>query len=296
MSSLRMFRGARGRFARRGAALLLVVGATLVLGACAQFDRTAHADALAAPAGLEREQIKTADFVLTAYARVTRPDRPIDVYIEGDGLAWVTRAQPSLDPTPRAAIGLALAAADPADNVVYLARPCQYTPMDQNPRCGIPYWTGKRFAPDVVASMDEALSRVAARAPHQRINLIGYSGGAAIAILVAARRDDVASIRTVAGNLDVEYINRIHNVSPMPDSLNPIDFASRVAGIAQIHYSSDQDRVVTPEVARRFVDAAGARCAQASVVSGLAHDGDWASRWPELLRRAPACRAVAGDR
>jgi hypothetical protein len=277
--------------ARRCAWLIAVHSATFMLGGCAELDRNAHADALAAPAGLQREQIATPAFVLTAYVKVTRPDRPIDLYVEGDGLAWLSRFQPSLDPTPREATGLALAAVDPADNVVYLARPCQYTPMDQNPRCGIPYWTGKRLAPDVVASMNDAVSRIAAKAPGQRINLVGYSGGAAIAILVAARRSDIASIRTVAGNLDDEYINRIHDVSAMPDSLNPIDFASQVAAIPQIHYTSDQDHVVTPEVSRRFVEATGLRCARSSVVSGLAHDGNWASRWPELLRRVPACAA-----
>ncbi|MGF6571148.1 hypothetical protein ABH945_003269 [Paraburkholderia sp. GAS333] len=277
--------------ARSHVSLIAIFGAALVLGGCAEPDRNAHADALAAPAGLQREQITSAGFVLTAYVKVTRQDRPIDLYIEGDGLAWVSRTQPSLDPTPREATGLALAAADPADNVAYLARPCQFTPMDQNTHCGIPYWTAKRFAPDVVAAMDDAVSRIAAKAPGQRINLVGYSGGAAIAILVAARRRDIESIRTVAGNLDDEYINRIHHVSAMPDSLNPIDFASRVAGIPQIHYTSDQDHIVTPEVSRRFVEATGPRCAQSSVVSGLAHDGDWASRWPDLLRRVPRCAA-----
>jgi predicted alpha/beta hydrolase family esterase len=291
-----LFKILSGWRAGQRASLIAFSGAALVLGGCAEFDRNAHADALAAPAGLQREQIATDGFVLTAYAKVTRPDRPIDLYIEGDGLAWASRSEPSLDPTPREATGLALAAADPADNVVYLARPCQYTSMDRNPRCGIPYWTGKRFAPDVVASMNDAVSRIAAKAPDQRINLIGYSGGAAIAILVAARRSDIASIRTVAGNLDDEYINRIHNVSAMPDSLNPIDFASRVATIPQIHFSSDQDRVVTAEVSRRFVQATGSRCAQVSVVSGLAHDGDWASRWPGLLQRVPECMAMAGGK
>jgi hypothetical protein len=264
-------------------------GVVLVIGGCADFDRNAHADALAAPAHLHREQIPTADFVLTAYVKITQAERPIDLYIEGDGLAWLSRTEPSLDPTPREATGLALAAADPAQNVVYLARPCQFTPMDQNPRCDMAYWTGKRFAPDVVASMDEAISRIAAKAPGQPINLIGYSGGAAIAVLVAARRDDIASIRTVAGNLDDEYINRLHHVSAMPDSLNPIGFASRVANVPQIHFYSVQDRVVTPEVSRRFIEATGPRCAKSEAVTGLAHDGDWAKEWAGLLTRVPGC-------
>ncbi len=274
--------------------VMAAIGAALFLAGCAQLDRVAHADALAAPAGLQHEQIDAGDFVLTAYVRITRPDRPIDLYIEGDGLAWLSRSEPSLDPTPREATGLALAAADPASNVAYLARPCQFTPMALNPRCGIPEWTGRRYAPEVVTSMNDAVGRIAARVPGQRINLIGYSGGAAIAVLVAARRSDIASIRTVAGNLDDEYVNRLHGVSPMPESLNPIDVAAQVATIPQIHFSSAQDAVVTPEVAQRFIDATGPRCAQSHVVSGLAHDGDWARLWPTLLDDVPTCTTAAG--
>lgn len=266
-----------------------LVFATLQLGACAQLDRNAHADALAVPAKLTREQIATPQFVLTAWTRITRPDLPIDIYIEGDGLAWLSRSEPSLDPTPREATGLALAAVDPASNVAYLARPCQFTPMALNPACTVSWWTGRRFAPEVVESMNAAISRIAARAPGQRLNLIGFSGGGAIAVLVAARRDDIASLRTVAGNLDDEYINRTHHVSAMPDSLNPVDYAARVATIPQIHFDSDADPIVTPEVAHRFASAAGGHCVNVRTFQGIAHDGDWASHWREMLFIPPRC-------
>lgn len=178
----------RGWKARPAIAALFLVAACCVLSDCTTLDRDAHADALAAPVQLHREPVRTDAFVLTAFARITRADQPLTVYIEGDGLAWVSRTEPSADPTPRKATGLALAAADPAPNVVYLARPCQFTPMAQNPRCAAPYWTSKRFAPEVVASMSEAVSRFAAKVPGQPIHLVGYSGGGAVAVLVAAQR------------------------------------------------------------------------------------------------------------
>lgn len=278
---------------RPGAALLGTLLIILMTG-CATSDRNAHADSLAAPAGLTRELIKTDGFVLTAYARVTRPDKALDVYIEGDGLAWISRNEPSLDPTPREAAGLALAAADPAPNVVYLARPCQFTPMALNPRCAVPYWTGKRFAPDVVVSMNEAVSQFAARAPEQRVNLVGYSGGGALAVLIAGRRADVASIRTVAGNLDDEFINRLHQVSPMPASANPADFANRIAAIPQVHFSGAVDTVVPPAVAQRFVHLTGKQCAQTRTVPDMTHDGNWSRLWPALLTVTPVCAALSG--
>lgn len=274
-------------------AVLLVVACSLLSG-CTVLDRDAHADALAAPSQLHREQVKAAPFVLTAFVRITRPDQPLTVYIEGDGLAWISRTEPSADPTPRKATGLALAVADPAPNVVYLARPCQFTPMALNPRCGVPYWTSKRFAPDVVASMSEAVSHFAAKVPGQAVHLVGYSGGGAVAVLVAAQRADIASIRTVAGNLDTEFVNRLHGVSAMPESMNPIDVASRVAIVPQRHFSGADDTVVPPDVAQRFARAAGGRCAQTSTVPGAAHDTGWAEQWPALLALTPTCNARTG--
>ncbi|MFM0631253.1 alpha/beta hydrolase family protein [Paraburkholderia xenovorans] len=261
---------------------------------CATRERDTHADALATPVGLKREQVGTNSFVLTAFSRISRPDEPVDIYIEGDGSAWISRSEPSLDPTPREATGLALAAADPAANVVYLARPCQFTPMEMNPRCSVAYWTAKRFAPEVVASLNEAVDRFTARVPGERINLVGYSGGGALAVLIAAQRTDVASIRTVAGNLDDEFVNRLHHVSSMPESENPVDFAARVATIPQIHFSGADDTVVPPVVAQRFVDATGKRCAQARTVADLAHDGDWRRLWSALLRVKPGCTRLPG--
>jgi len=145
-----------------GLLALLLCGA---LSACATFDP----DALAAAARLRRQYVDTGRFVLTAFVRVSQPGKPLRVYIEGDGAAWLSRTEPAPDPTPREALGLALAAEDPAPNVVYLARPCQFTPMAMNPSCGIPYWTSKRFATEVIASMDAAVSRFAALTPGQAV-------------------------------------------------------------------------------------------------------------------------------
>jgi hypothetical protein len=149
--------GMLSRAAARSGLLALALPGLLLLtclmSGCASDDRDAHANALAARGGLRRELIDTDSFVLTAYARISRPGEPLHLYIEGDGLAWISRNQPSLDPTPREATGLALAAADPAPNVVYLARPCQYTPMAMNPRCALPYWTGKRYARECRSSV-----------------------------------------------------------------------------------------------------------------------------------------------
>jgi len=257
------------------------------LGGCAG-NLQQRADALAQPAGLQHEQVSTPPFLLTAYVRVTRADQPLTIYIEGDGQAWRNRYQASTNPTPKRALGLTLAAADRSANVVYLARPCQLTAMADNPRCEVAYWTGKRFAPEVITAIDAAITRYVSRTPGQRIHLVGYSGGAAIAVLVAARRQDVATLRTVAGNLDHDAVNRWHQVSLMPESLNPINVATRVAHIPQIHFSGTDDKIVPLAIAQKFVTRAGA-CARVHVVNGLSHEGDWAALWPQLLMLRPPC-------
>ncbi|MCA1323383.1 dienelactone hydrolase family protein [Herbaspirillum seropedicae] len=270
--------------------MLFLIGIGILAG-CAS-DPRQQADALGQQAGLVREQIAAPPFVLTTYVRISRHDQPLTVYIEGDGLAWRSRYQPSDDPTPRQALGLRLAAADHSANVVYLARPCQFTAITDDPRCSVAYWTGKRFAPEVVTAMDAAVSRYAARVPGQPVNLVGYSGGGAIAVLVAARRQDIATLRTVAGNLDHDAVNRWHRVTPMPDSLNPIDVVDRVASIAQVHFSGADDSVVPTAIARSFVARAGP-CATLRIVAGLSHEGDWASQWPQMLAFQPACHSAS---
>ena len=274
--------------------ILVLLGMALLAG-CATLDRSGHADRLAHSAGLAREQVAAGEFVLTAFSRLTRPDQPLDLYIEGDGPAWVSRTQPAADPTPRIATGLQLAAADPAPNVVYLARPCQFTPRARDPNCNVEYWTGKRYAPEVVTALNAAIDHYAARMPGQRLNLVGFSGGGALVVLIAARRGDIASLRTVAGNLDTEFVNQLHRVSPMPASLNPVDVAPRVAAIPQVHFSGADDPVTPPAVAQRFVSATGGHCAQARTVPAIAHEGDWGRLWPGLLGIPPACIPAPAD-
>lgn len=266
---------------------VLLVAVLLQVIACAHEDPRRHAQDLAAHGGLIRSEIQTHDFLLVAYSRIADPGKPVYVYFEGDGLAWISRNRLSDDPTPRKAVGLALAAADAAPNVIYLARPCQFIDLRAHP-CDSIWWSDKRFAEEVVRSENEALDVLMRGAPGQAVHLIGYSGGAAIAVLLATRRHDVASVRTVAGNLDSEAVNRFHAVSPMPDSLNPIEVAPALARIPQIHFVSGRDTVVPASIATRFAAVAPA-CARVVSVVGPSHDSGWTERWPALLTQIPAC-------
>jgi hypothetical protein len=112
-------------------------------------------------------------------------------------------------------------------------------------------------------------------APGQKIHLVGYSGGAAVAALIAESRGDIASLRTIAGNLDTEAANRYHGVSFMPESLNPISKASRLALLPQGHFVCDGDRIIPPLITEGFAKAMGnSRCVTITyVIPGAAESG-----------------------
>jgi predicted esterase len=75
--------------------------------------------------------------------------------------------------------------------------------------------------------------------------LIGFSGGAAIALLVAAREmDRVLDIRTIAGYLDTRIFTKVHSTKPLVHSVDPARVAVQVARITQLHYVGTTDRQV----------------------------------------------------
>lgn len=270
----------------------MALAVSIVLAGCSSYqaDRLSTATHIAEPAGLTLSWVKGGDFTLAAFTRLTDPARSIVIYIEGDGLAWLTRTRLSTDPTPRSPMGLKLAALDGGPNVVYLARPCQYTGVGINPRCGPALWSDARFSGEVIEAMNRAIDAVVP-SDHGGLELVGYSGGAAVAVLMAARRQDVVSIRTVAGNLDSVAVNELHGVSPMPASLNPADVAPALAALPQVHYVGEDDTVVPPVIAQGYAAKAGdRRCIVIHVVPGITHSEGWTRIWPKTMDDPPRCR------
>ena len=119
---------------------------------------------------------------------------------------------------------------------------------------------------------------------------MGYSGGAAVAVLLAARRHDVGSVRTLAGNLDLEAVNRHHRVGPLTGSMDPMDAAKSVSGIPQMHFIAEKDSVVPAAAIENFLNASGnERCIQIRKVSEATHHEGWTQKWPELVRLPVFC-------
>jgi len=245
------------------------------------------ANTISEPARLQIKTYKAGLFIVHGRERYDNPGSDLNIYLEGDGLAWVSRREPSRDPTPDNPIGLRLAAIDPAPNVIWLARPCQYTSPIENPRCTPYYWTNGRFAPEIIDAIDQAITAAKFAAKATKIHLNGYSGGGGLAILIAAQRNDVASIRTVAGNIDHPAFTSFHRVTPMSQSLDPASVARRINTIPQWHFFGAEDKVVPKLIGESYIRKAGAsNCLHMHVISNVSHDKGWELHWRRLLQKA----------
>jgi len=271
-----------------------LVLSSLLLVSCASNSRQARmgiAENIAFDGNLLHSQIDTSDFTFTVYEKITKKSASVSIYIEGDGLAWLSRRTPSRNPTPTNPVGLKLAAHDNhSENIIYIARPCQYTAMTKSKPCSSEYWTSKRFAPEVVESVNQAIDKLKQQHQFSDINLIGYSGGAAISTLLAARRDDVRSLRTVAGNIDIDAFSDLHNVSKMYLSLNPASVAYKIKDLPQIHFIGKKDKVVPYSIFKSYDNKSGVSgCMDYKIVPDVNHQEGWGAVWLELMNIPFSC-------
>ncbi|WP_245653425.1 hypothetical protein [Sphingomonas pituitosa] len=229
------------------------------------------------------------DLAVARRPGIARPD-VLTVYIEGDGFSYAAPGRRAMDPTPTDPVALRLALRHPGGGAVaWLARPCQYGPRARN--CQSDYWSVARYAPEVIDGTGAALDRLKADAGASRLILVGYSGGGALAALLAERRDDVVGLVTVAANLDLGAWTAAHRLTPLSRSVDPATDAARLSRLPQVHFVGAEDRNVTPAIARGFVGkmAAGAPVAIVTV-AGQDHGCCWAGQWPLLAMRDDLAR------
>jgi pimeloyl-ACP methyl ester carboxylesterase len=183
---------------------------------------------------------------------------------------------------------LKLAIAQPEGNVVYLARPCQYLDAVTQSQCEQSFWTEGRFSEPVIRSTSDALNVIKQYYASETISLVGFSGGGAVAVLVAARREDVRQIITVAGNLDHREWTNVHGLQPLDASLNAADEWQHVQNIPQLHYVGSADRVMPMRIAEayreRFSDD---QLINVQVISGFDHHCCWQQHWVSLSQDWP---------
>ncbi len=275
--------------------LTILLLTSLALVACSAIPgRVQQAHQLAASEQFAVHYYTAASLPMVGFSRYTKKAKVLRVYIEGDGFAWENRSTPSTNPTPTEPLTFELAAKDPSGNLLYLGRPCQYIEdYSQHADCQNPrYWTSHRFAPVVIERMSQIIDNEKQKSGASSIELVGYSGGGAIAVLLASMRDDVASIVTVAGNLDHVALNRYHNVSPLRGSLNPIDVVQKVSHIPQRHFIGADDPLILERFALGYRNKmTDRRCTQIINVPNVTHEEGWVEQWSTLIQRySPRCQ------
>ncbi|MBQ7632839.1 MAG: hypothetical protein IJS88_01835 [Alphaproteobacteria bacterium] len=218
--------------------------------------------------------ITTPDFDFAVWQKIEQPAAPYKIYIEGDGYAFNSRGIPTSNPTPRGTFMRSVAFGDSHPNVVYMARACQFV---QNKKCEQKYWTDGRFAPEIITAQSDAIKQIIRG---NSVTLIGFSGGAQIAGLVAVTHPEikVSKIITIGGNLDHPAWTAHHRVPPLENSADLNDYRDKFAQIAQIHYVGSDDMVMPPFLNENFA----ADKQTVIVVEGATHNSGWDKVVPQI--------------
>lgn len=277
------------------ALLLFFVFAYFILPGCNSLQtRIDNADAIALKSNFEKYIIKTKNFDLVSYQKINSSSKIAVIYIEGDGLAWTSKRRVSTNPTPDNPVALKLASTDPFSNIVYIARPCQYVDLSHETYCKADYWTNKRASKEIIESIDTAISKIKTKSGIKQIRLVGYSGGATIAAILAAIRNDVIDLRTIAGNLDINIFSQTHKVSPLYGSLNPIDYAEKLVKIPQTHFVSKNDTIITHDITNSYANNlmkydSDLRCVKFIELEKPTHTKGWTTVWKNQVGYNQSC-------
>jgi hypothetical protein len=259
---------------------LIVLGA--LLGACAS--PAARVDRLAARAGFGKAIVVGARFRHVVYRNSAQGGAGVlHVYIEGDGSPFEQRNLIAADPTPRAPLMLSLMAEDPAPSI-YLGRPC-YFGLQADAGCGPLFWTFRRFAPEVIDSMESALRAEIARSGARHVDLFGHSGGAALAVLLAQRVNSVVRVVTIGAPLDIAAWCKLHGYSPLAGSVNPVEAPPGRPGLEFLHLVGEKDANTPPALVETAARARGGEPVR--VLAGLDHQCCWAPVWRGVLSTMP---------
>jgi dienelactone hydrolase len=162
---------------------------------------------------------------------------------------------------------------------LYLGRPC-YFGLAGERGCNPQYWTARRFSPEVLASLAEVLRREIARAQVEHVTLLGHSGGATLALLLAEEIPQVDRVITLAGNLDPTAWTSLHGYAPLTGSLNPTQQTAVRDNLIMIHYAGGSDRNIPPALIQAAAPRIGG---SVIVVPGFTHTCCWTRIAPEIL-------------
>lgn len=261
--------------------------------------KTQSAQHIARPAFMVDRTISAGQFGLSAWERMHQRFAPATIYIEGDSITSLEHEGIDKDgrfgfqSTPQEPTGLGLASRDKAQNVAYLARPCQYLKSPTKKGCDAKYWKTHRFDPEVMDAYNIALDDIASRYDITNFDIVGFGGGANIAAVLAATRDDIRTLRTVAGDLNPAFDLTTRPTSLSTTAVLATRYTDKLRTIPQHHFIGAADTIITPGVYHSYRQALGlSDCINYSLVADADHMRGWVEKWPSLLGVTPKCAVV----
>ena len=203
-------------------------------------------------------------------------------------MPWRTRRAVNFDPTVAEPLTLRLVAQDPTPAVL-LGRPC-YFGLAAQPPCKAFYWTYGRYAKQVVASLYQARKQLLDRAelPHStEVVLIGYSGGGALAALLAETMQQASmpprALVTIAANLDHKAWTTLHGVDPLVGSLNPANYLPLADRVTTMAYAGARDQIAPPKIAFATLASRADESITTRIEDAFDHTCCWEQAWPRIL-------------
>ncbi len=168
---------------------------------------------------------------------------------------------------------------DPAPSIL-IGRPC-YHGFSHDANCHSLLWTNQRYSEEVVSTMSEALNTVLKNAGEPEVVLIGYSGGGALAQLLAERIKKTRAVITLAGNIDSSAWAQLHGYSPLDGSFNPAERPPLPSHTLQIHYVGRSDKNIPAHLVESYVSKKNR--GEIIVLEQVDHYNGWLKHWPGIL-------------
>ena len=223
-------------------------------------------------------------YVLIGSALTEKQTPRLHIYLHGDGLPWLDGGRRiAEDPSFGADLALYMMLKD-RENAVFLGRPC-YFQASLKPPCQAKYWTSARYGEQVLQTLSQAVQSLADEHPDQELVLIGFSGGATVAVLLAQRLPQIGAVVSVAGNLDTSMWAQQHGYLPLSQSYNPIEVFEQTHLFEQDPFEftalvGGQDAVVPIQAQRQLVAKLNGRLL---MFADYTHSCCWVENWPSIL-------------
>jgi len=239
--------------------------------------------------GFQEITLPTEQFALKAYRNnvpTQANKQKLHVYLAGDGIPFFRNRYTNPDPTPKQALILDLMALDPSPSVI-IGRPCYHLTNQQrhdSAECNkSQWWTTHRYSKEIVNTLTQAINEYSTDT--EGLVIIGFSGGATLATLLAPKLKKLDTLIGINPNLDTDAWVVHHQYTPLYGSLNPREFINEIPpGLRVILLSGSKDQNIPAELWRKHYQ----HLSNVEIINyaNFNHSACcWTSVWPSVLEK-----------